>query len=594
MTQKYVVDTSIVIEKMVSKLIKNKEIKGTIIVPNAVVAELEAQANRGQEIGLLGLEELQELQKLKGKEIDIQFMGHRPNETQIKFAKAGEIDASIRDIAYQEKAILITADFVQAESAKAFGMEVKYYRLRIPVEKLKIESYFDEHTMSIHLKEDCHPLGKRGKPGDWKLEKINEEKLTRKHMIDMAKEIVEKSRVDYESMIEIDRRGSTIVQYKNYRIVIVRPPVAEGWEITVVRPIKKLHLKDYQMSEKIAERLYEKSRGIVVAGEPGSGKSTLVQALGEKFVELGKVTKTIESPRDLQMPPEVTQYSKNLSSSEEIHDILFLSRPDNIIFDEMRDTPDFQLYIDVRLGGCEMVGVVHAASPIDAVQRFITRMDVGMIPNVVDTIVYVKAGAIDKVLSLKMMVKVPTGMTEADLARPVIDVTDFETGQLEFEIYSYGEQTVVIPIEGTEKSTGIKKLAEESILREFKKFVSDVKVDVVSGNKVKVYVPEDEIAKVIGTKGKNIIETEERLGMSIEVLELKREKKRTKTDYEEDKNHITFYAEPGQDVEIWADGKFILSAITSKKGDVKIHKKSSLGRHIMDAINSGRNVEVKM
>ena len=241
-----------------------------------------------------------------------------------------------------------------------------------------------------------------------------------------------------------------------------------------------------------------------------------------------------------------------------------------------------------------MVGVVHAASPIDAVQRFITRMDVGMIPNVVDTIIYVKAGAINKVLSLQMMVKVPTGMTEADLARPVIDVTDFETGKLEFEIYSYGEQTVVIPIEGTEKSSGVKKLAEESILREFKKFVSDVKVDVVSGNKVKVYVPEDEIAKVIGAKGKNIIETEERLGISIEVLELKREKKRTKTDYEEDKNHITFYAESGQDIEIWAGGKFILSAITSKKGDVKIHKKSSLGRHIMDAINSGRDVEVKM
>src|SRR3989344_4777839 len=164
MTNKYVVDTSIVIEKMVSKLIKNKEIKGTIIVPNAVVAELEAQANRGKEIGLLGLEELQEL---KGKDITIQFMGHRPNETQIKFAKAGEIDAGIRDIAFQENAILITADFVQAESAKAFGMEVKYYRLRIPVEKLQIESYFDEHTMSIHLKENCHPLGKRGKPGEW-------------------------------------------------------------------------------------------------------------------------------------------------------------------------------------------------------------------------------------------------------------------------------------------------------------------------------------------------------------------------------------------------------------------------------------------
>ena len=55
----YVVDTSVVIEKVASRLIASKEISGKILVPRAVLAELEHQANLGQEIGFLGLEELQ-------------------------------------------------------------------------------------------------------------------------------------------------------------------------------------------------------------------------------------------------------------------------------------------------------------------------------------------------------------------------------------------------------------------------------------------------------------------------------------------------------------------------------------------------------
>ena len=73
----------------------------------------------------------------------------------------------------------------------------------------------------------------------------------------------------------------------------------------------------------------------------------------------------------------------------------------------------------------------------------------GVIPQVIDTVVFIKNGFINEVLSLKMTVKVPSGMTEADLARPVVVVNDFETGKLEYEIYSYGEQTVVIPVQET-------------------------------------------------------------------------------------------------------------------------------------------------
>jgi len=109
---KYVVDTSVLIERLVTDYVKKKKLKGEIIVPRAVVAELENQANTGRETGFLGLEELQELQK---KKVKITFYGERPNLNQIKGAKrGGEIDSMIIDVAYAEKATLVTADMVQS------------------------------------------------------------------------------------------------------------------------------------------------------------------------------------------------------------------------------------------------------------------------------------------------------------------------------------------------------------------------------------------------------------------------------------------------------------------------------------------------
>src|SRR3989344_997597 len=260
--------------------------------------------------------------------------------------------------------------------------------------------------MSVHFKEGCYAYGKKGRPGNWKLEQVSETKLSSTKIQEMAKEVVEKTRIDPESFLEISRRGSTVIQYKNYRVVVVKPPVSDGWEITVVKPLTKLHLEEYKLPEELVERIKKGSAGILIAGEPGSGKSTFAQALAEFLLKKGKIVKTVESPRDLQVSDEIVQYSKNFASSEEIHDILFLSRPDNLIFDEMRDTPDFKLYTDLRLAGSNAIGVLHAAAPIDAVQRFIGRVDSGMIPSVVDTIIFMEAGKIKKILSLKMLVKV--------------------------------------------------------------------------------------------------------------------------------------------------------------------------------------------
>jgi len=589
---KYVVDTSVIVEKVVSDLLNKNQIEGTILVPHAVIAELENQANKGLEIGFLGLEELQKLRE--SDVIKIEFIGNRPNEKEIKFAKSGEIDALIREIAYREDAILITADKVQAESAKAFGVKVKYIELRQAKEKLEIEKYFDEKTMSVHLKENCFVYGKRGEPGNWELEKISNKKLNREDLETISKEIVEKSRIDPDTFVEIARRGITIIQYKNYRIVIVKPPISDGLEITAVRPIKKLSLDYYKLQDELADRLKSKAKGVVLSGETGSGKSTFAQALGEFYLKLGKIVKTVESPRDLQLPDEITQYSKNFTSSEGIHDILFLSRPDYVIFDEMRDTPDFSLYTDLRLGGSNVLGVLHSSSPIDAIQRFISRLDTGMIPSVVDTIIFIESGKIKDVYGLSMNVRVPSGMTESDLSRPIIEVKDFSTGKLKYEIYSYGEETVVIPVEDSEKPKGISKLASKEIEREFRKYTSQVNVEVLNGNKAIVYVLEHDIPKIIGSKGKTIDEIEKKLGISIDIRELKKEKNSILYEFKDDKKFLIFFVEAGKDVDFYIDNEYIFTAIASKKGEIRIHKQSKLGRDILKAFSNKKRVDLRI
>ncbi|MBU1204005.1 MAG: PINc/VapC family ATPase [Nanoarchaeota archaeon] len=598
--ESYVLDTSVVIEKVASDLIKKKQLRGKLLIPNAVMAELEHQANQNHETGLLGLEELQELQELaKEGNIQLEFTGERPSAHQIRFAKSGEIDASIRNLAYNTGATLITADKVQASSAKAFGVEVKFIELKLPTKKIEVEKFFDNTTMSVHLKEKCSAYAKRGSPDQWNLIKITKNLLTKEEVERFSKEIVEKARMDAESFVEISRRGSTIVQYKDYRVVITRPPVSDSREITIVRPIKKLDIKDYKLPPILFERIKEKARGIIIAGETGSGKSTFAQAIAEFYSENGKIVKTVESPRDLQLKDEITQYSKNFTSSEEIHDILFLSRPDNIIFDEIRDTTDFKLYTDLRLAGSNCLGVLHSSSPVNAVQRFISRLDTGMIPSVLDTLIFIEKGRIGKVLTVQMNVKVPTGMTEADLARPVVEIRDFTTKKLEFEIYSYGEETVVVPVE-KESLTPIHELAKKEIGREFSKLTSKAEVSILNQNKINVAIPEGEIGKIIGKAGQRIEEIEKKLGIKINISPLegkKHELEEIESTSGENKKYISLYINPrfaGQTAHIHHNNTPLFTQNISRSGEIKVHKRTPLGRKLIKLLNQKQTLKVKV
>lgn len=86
-------------------------------------------------------------------------------------------------------------------------------------------------------------------------------------------------------------------------------------------------------------------------------------------------------------------------------------------------------------------------------------------------------------------VKVPTGMRDEDLARPVIEVQEFDSKKLMFEIYSFGEQVVVMPMAEivTEKPTW--RLAARTLEYELGKLVKgSLVVEVKSDHKATIYL----------------------------------------------------------------------------------------------------------
>ncbi|MCK4319088.1 Flp pilus assembly complex ATPase component TadA [Candidatus Micrarchaeota archaeon] len=446
MNNVYVCDTSVIIDGRILDLIKKEKLTGKIYITNATIAELEHQANEHKEIGFAGFKTIKHLRELSAEcDIEILVEGERPKKHHIEYAGKGGMDALIRDFAKQIGGTLITGDKVQHEAAEAEGIQTTYLRAVEEIKELLFENYFTPETMSIHLKENCKPLGKRGMPGRFELTELGK-KLTITELRKMGEEIVEHTERNKEYSFEIEKEGASVIQMGLYRIVISKRPFSDGFEITVVKPITKLGLDDYEISSKLMQRLEEKAEGIVVCGPPGSGKSTFATALAEYYHSKKKIVKTMENPRDMRVIDEITQYTALEGSFENTKDVLLLVRPDYTFYDEMRQTRDFSVFVDMRLSGVGLVGVVHGSRAIDAIQRFIGKVDLGVIPQVIDTVILIDGGRIAKVYELEHLVKVPSGMTEKDLARPVVEVREFETGKVEFEMYKFGEETIVLPL----------------------------------------------------------------------------------------------------------------------------------------------------
>jgi len=599
MTDTFVLDTSVIIEGKIPGIISDKVRAGSkIIIPIAVLDELQAQASTNKSQGVQGLLEIKKIRDLcKTKKIDLEFSGTRPSIEEIKLAKHGRIDAIIKDIALDNDATLITCDYIQHLVTEAHGIKSLHINSLKEVSKLRFEKYFDNDTMSIHLKQDTYPFAKKGVPGNLKLVRLEENKLSSDDIHEITKEILEQLR-SKNGFTEINKDGATVIQLGKYRIAITKEPFSSGQEITIVKPVAKLTLEDYGLSEKLLSRLTSDVEGVIIAGPPGSGKSTLASSLAEFYVAQNKIVKTFESPRDLQVPKEVTQYGPLEGSFENAVDILLLVRPDYTIFDEIRRYRDFQVFSDMKLAGVGMIGVIHASKPLDAVQRFIGRIELGMIPQILDTIIFMNAGMVKKVYEILLTVKVPYKMTEADLARPVVEVKDFSTGQTEYEIYTFGEENVIVPVDSESESNqnNIYKLAESKIRDVIRRFDSNPEISIISNNRIRIKVQKDVIPRIIGKGGTTISELEEMLGVRIDV-EMKTATLGKEIDFEinESGNGVVINLDEktiGNKVNLYIDDEFICANQVGKKSRIKIDKRSESGRKILNAIIVGQKIRI--
>ncbi|TGC08145.1 PINc/VapC family ATPase [Methanolobus halotolerans] len=610
--QKVVPDTSSVIDGIISEGVKRGHFgKSSIVVPEAVVAELEAQANRGLEIGFEGLEELQRLQDLANKgQIKLFFHGERPNLDQVKLARGGEIDSLIRETAIELGAKFVTGDRIQSMVARAMGIDVEFVKPE-PKElgPLRIENYFTPDTMSVHLKNRVPPMAKKGSIVDVRYVRINDEPSTYSELKEMSRELLDRARSDHNSFFELSYSGASVLQIGSMRVAIANPPFSDDFEITAVRPVASVSLEQYRLSDMLKDRI-RAQRGILISGPPGAGKSTFAAGVATFLNNQGFVVKTMESPRDLQVPNEITQYAPLDGSLENTADVLLLVRPDYTIYDEVRKTKDFEIFADMRLAGVGMIGVVHANRAVDAIQRLIGRVELGVIPQVVDTVIFIDKGEVAKVQILKFTVKVPAGMIEEDLARPVILISDFETGKSEFEIYTYGEQIVVMPLGEEEERRPSWKLAENEVKAVLEDYASGpVNVEMVSDSRALVKVRDKDMPRVIGKGGSTIDDIEKRLGIHIDVRKSdekdQKNKKRKQEEEEKDTSpqrpiiertdrHVVLNVPElaARDVEIYAGDEFLFSATVGRHGDIKVRNDSTVADSVLNAVEEGETVTV--
>ncbi|MFB6266190.1 MAG: PINc/VapC family ATPase [Halodesulfurarchaeum sp.] len=631
-------DTSVVIDGRLSERVESGEYAGaTIVVPEAVIGELEHQANAGRDTGWEGLEELQRLVELESEgSVQVEYLGRRAAQEEIQRAASGAIDALIRDVAEEREATLFTSDIVQSEVAAAKDIDVEYVEPRgRDTETLAIERFFDPDTMSVHLKTGVRPMAKRGELGDMHYETVGEEPVTEEQLKEWSHDVEETARASPDGFLELDEPGMKIIQFKRYRIAIARPPFSDGLEITAVTPIAKTDLEDYEFAGELKSRLLEHQRGVLIAGAPGAGKSTFAQAVAEFLVDNDNAVKTMEKPRDLQVGPEITQYTALGGEMAKTADSLLMVRPDYTIYDEVRKTDDFEVFADMRLAGVGMVGVVHATRGIDALQRLVGRVELGMIPQIVDTVVFIEAGRVESVYDVTTEVKVPEGLMEEDLARPVILVRDFETGRPVYEIYTFNRQVVTIPIEGGEgRDSGVDRLAKNEIEREIQAATQGpVEVDLKGPNTATVYVTSEDISQVIGKGGGRIQDIENRLGIDIDVRSLDEREGQVSTagqggphgggggnggggstgpgggagadgsvtqrgeivTPEVTSRHVIVpldQSRAGETVEVQADGEYLFTATVGRGGDIKVSRGSAIAEELERAIDRGAMITV--
>jgi ATPase len=252
-------------------------------------------------------------------------------------------------------------------------------------------------------------------------------------------------------------------------------------------------------------------------------------------------------------------------------------------------------------------------------------VELGLIPQVVDTVIYIEAGEVTKVYDVKTEVKVPQGLTEEDLARPVILVSEFETGVPEYEIYTFNRQVVTVPLGEADgpgaSESGTERLARQEVEREIRSIARGrVDVEFASPDRAVVYVDDDDISAVIGKGGGRIADVEDRLGLDIDVRTHDERPNPASGSGGGGGGHggsgapvdsaggaggdavtpeitgkhvvVPVDGHVGETVEVQADGEYLFTATVGRGGEIQVSRGSAIAEELEAAIDQRRQITV--
>ena len=508
--ERIVPDTSVVISGALMKLIESKSLgECEIIVPLAVIDELQAQASKGREIGIRGLEELKKVREIaEEKGVRVRFSGERPSLDDIKLARSGRIDALIRDVAKAEQARLYTSDYVQALVAEAEGIPVEYVEPYELAEEFSFEKYLGPDVLSLYLRSGSPPYAEILREGKIKRVRLGEELCDEKLLSKILEEAMAAARLREEVDISLLRSDAIILETPDYRIKVSKPPFSDRLEITIQRNPLSL-ISESDLVDPIVEECAEGSHGILLLNVDRIYFFPIAEKIAERL-------------QDLNLRVEIIGHTRRASSSTSYHgplngdlektmEFLLADPPDILIFDDIRKTRDLKVVREFRSAGSSVLALLTSTSLSGALTKILEVVKPPILQEIFDRIVLMKCRGGLEIYKLSTSIKIPTGLSSKFDAQPVVEVA--RDDKITYEVYEVGGSSVIVDLDGIySKLETFEHVVRDALKRS--RMSGKVKIAYIRLDEIGIKAPRRRSQKI--SELKHRIENE--LGVRVELL----------------------------------------------------------------------------
>ena len=438
--EKVIPDTSVLINGALLRLIEAGEIRDCeLIIPLAAVDELQAQASKGRDIGLRGLEEIKRIREVSGeKGIRIRFSGERPSLDDIRLARSGRIDALIRDVARAEGGVLYTSDYVQALVAEAEGIPVRYIEPYQRPEEPAYKSYLRPDVVNLYLRDGERPYAEVLRDGRLEVVMLNDESCSEELLNEVLEEVMAVARVKEDADIIMLRPETVVLEMDDYRIKVAKPPLSDKMEAMIQRSILRL-VPESDVIEPIIRECSSGRRGVLVLNLDGVYSFPIAERVAVRLWEMGLDARIIGRAR--RVNSSAPYYGPLDGDLEKTLHLTLLSPPDYVIVDEAIDSRDLKLVKDARLAGVGVIAFKQSRSFEAAITSLIEVMSPPLLPRVIDTIILMKCSGVSETFHVSDSMKVPSGLSPESGIKYVIELT--RAGETVYEIYEVNGRPII-------------------------------------------------------------------------------------------------------------------------------------------------------